>query len=172
MQRTTLPKTWIFFFIIVVVLLVATFLSSRFVPQSHRLPSQAPGDQATLPATREDHAKAMLQNGQDTILISDQQAGQKTIDVDYAILAEPGFVTIREDDHGMPGNVIGVSSLLKERTDHISVRLSSALQSNQVYYAELVKDDGDGVFVELKDRPVQDRQQSVVLMSFQTSTGS
>ncbi len=108
----------------------------------------------------------MLKNGENAIYVVGQSSGQSIVTIAYAVFAKPGFITIHEDDHGLPGKIIGVSDLLSGRTNAPVVNLETALQTDRVYYAELVADDGNGAFEESKDLPVNDKDKSVVIMSF------
>ncbi|MCX6714663.1 MAG: hypothetical protein NTX72_02525 [Candidatus Uhrbacteria bacterium] len=169
MTRTTMPKTWIFFFIIVLVLIIASFLQPSFKSRQIPPPSNTASDQI-LPPSREANADGMLKNGDNAVYLKDQSSGQSKIVVGYAVFAKPGFITIREDNKGLPGKIVGVSSLLHGRVDSPSVDLTTVLLADHVYYAELVSDDGNGTFEETNDLPVNDKDKSVVLMSFLAKT--
>lgn len=160
-----MPKTWIFFFILVVILVIASLLQP--VTKSQEIP--APSQTATeefLPVSREQNAEEMLQNGDHAIYLVDQFSGESVVLVGYAVFAKPGFITIRDDKNGMPGSIIGTSRLLSGRVEGERVKTTSNLQADRVYYAELVNDDGDELFDETKDLPVNDKEKSVVLMTF------
>lgn len=165
-----MPKTWIFFFVMVVILVIASFLQSSNKSQIITPLSEKASNQV-LPASREANADSMLKNGENTIYVTDQPSGQSTLTIAYAVFAKPGFITIRDNDHGMPGKIIGTSPLLQSgRSEKMNIDLTTVSQPDHVYYAELVQDDGDNVFVEEKDHLVSDQNKSIVLMSFQTST--
>ena len=165
-----MPKTWIFFFIIVVILIIASFLQSANKSDVKTAPSPTVLG-SNLPASREANANAMLNNGDNTIFVTDQSSGLSELSVSYAVLSEPGFVLVRDDDHGMPGKIIGTSALLQNgRVENIDISLTDSLKADRVYYAELAQDDGDQTFQEAKDLLVSDQNKSIVLMSFQTST--
>ena len=165
MRRTTLPKTWIFFFVIILVLIIASLLQPATKSQEIPAPSQTAADQM-LPVSREANADGMLKNGDNAIYLTDQVSGQSKINIGYAVFAKPGFITVREDDQGMPGKIVGISTILNGRVESPSVELTTSLQADRVYYAELVSDDGNGTFEESKDHLVNDKDKSVVLMSF------
>lgn len=112
----------------------------------------------------------MLKNGDNSIYVTDQFSGASKMSIGYAVFSKPGFITIRDDDHGMPGKIIGTSALLSGRVDHPEIELSTKLTPDAVYYAELNGDDGDGLFDESKDMPVGNKEKSVVLMSFLAKT--
>lgn len=164
-----MPKTWIFFFIIILVLIIASLLQPSTKSRQISPPSNIATDQS-LPSSREANADSMLKNGDNAIYLTDQSSGQSKIIVGYAVFAKPGFITIREDDKGMPGKIVGVSTLLDGRVDSPSVDLTTVLLADRVYYAELVFDDGGGTFEETNDLPVNDKDKSVVLMSFLAKT--
>lgn len=164
-----MPKTWIFFFIIILVLIIASLLQPSTKSREIPPPSNTATDQS-LPLSREANADGMLKNGDNAIYILDQSSGQSKIVVGYAVFSKPGFITIRENDNGMPGKIVGASSVLNGRVDSQTVDLTTVLQADHVYYAELVSDDGNGIFEESKDLPVNDKDKSVVLMSFLAKT--
>lgn len=160
-----MPKTWIFFFILVMILVIASLLQPGTKSQEIPAPSQVATEEP-LPISREQNAEEMLENGDHAIYLIDQSSGESVVSVGYAVFAKPGFITIRDDKNGMPGNVIGVSDVLYGRVENEQVEISNKLQTDRVYYAELVSDDGDEVFDETKDLPVNDQEKSVVIMSF------
>lgn len=160
-----MPKTWIFFFVLVMILVIASLLQPGTKSKEIPAPSQTATD-AILPLSREQNAEEMLENGDHAIYLVDQSSGESAVLVGYAVFAKPGFITIRDDENGMPGNVIGVSDVLSGRVENEQVEITNNLQADRVYYAELVSDDGDGTFDETKDLPVNDKEKSVVLMSF------
>lgn len=160
-----MPKTWIFFFILVVILVIASLLQPVTKSQEIPAPSQTATEEP-LPVSREQNAEEMLQNGDHAIYLVDQFSGESVVLVGYAVFAKPGFITIRDDNNGMPGSIIGTSRLLSGRVEGERVKTTSNLQADRVYYAELVSDDGDELFDETKDLPVNDKEKSVVLMTF------
>jgi hypothetical protein len=164
MRSATLPKTWIFFFILVMILVIASLLQPATKSQEIPAPSQTAEE--SLPVSREQNAEEMLQNGDHAIYLVDQSSGESVVLVGYAVFAKPGFITVRADENGMPGNIIGVSDVLRGRVEGERVKITDKLQADHVYYAELVSDDGDGIFDETKDLSVNDKEKSVVLMSF------
>lgn len=165
MNRSTLPKTWIFFFVIVLVLFVGAYLQGKSNAEQQPDLSGA-SDEAALPPSREANADLMLQNGASAVYVKDQEAGQASVNIGYAVFSEPGFIVVKKDAQGMPGEVVGVSGLLQNRVDDHRVALTASLETDQVYYAELVTDNGTGAYEEGVDRSVLDARDSVVLMSF------
>lgn len=171
MKSSRTPKTWIFFFVIVLVLIVAALLQPAAKSQVKSPPSKTAIDQA-LPASREANATSMLKDGDNAIFVTDQSSSSSKIQIGYVILGKPGFITVRDDDHGMPGKIIGVSQILSGHVDAPSVDVSTKLEEDHVYYAELVTDDGNGTFEEAKDHPADTKDKSVVLMSFLAKTSA
>jgi len=165
MKSVMMPKIWIFFFVLICVLVIASLLQPTTKSQEIPTPSQTASNQA-LPTSREENADAMLKKGDHSIYLGDQSSGETNVLIGYAVFGKSGFITIREDNGGMPGNIIGVSELVNGRVDALTIKTKSALQADQVYYAELVNDNGDGIFEETVDLSVNDKDQSVVLMSF------
>ena len=66
--------------------------------------------------------------------------------------------------------MIGESSLLESGGEHLVVPVDEPLVQDQVYYAMLYHDDGNGRFREDEDAQAVDSQQSVILMSFLASS--
>ena len=120
------------------------------------------------PATTEvaTEETATVPGEKNLVLVSDYTAG-KTVTVARVVLEKPGYVMIHEDASGKPGAIIGTSTLLSagESTD-VVVNLKRAGKDEEVLYAMLHMDDGDGKFVATTDLPVTDSQGNVVMMNF------
>lgn len=162
----TIPKLWIFFFVIVVVLVVAIATTGPTTPEVTETQTQAP--EPTRSATFE----GMLDLGGNAIYVDNQPTGATSVLVGFAVLSAPGFIVVYDDNGGVPGIVIGESSVLESGGEHLTVQLDEPLAEDQVYYAMLYHDDGDGRFREDADTQATDSQQSVILMSFLASDES
>lgn len=73
-------------------------------------------------------------------------------------LRKPGFVVIHEDANAAPGKIFGVSGLLTsgERKDSLEIPLLRPTVEEETVYAMLHIDDGDGMFDEIRDKPIFD----------------
>ena len=164
MKQTSLPKTWIFFFIVIVVLIVGAMLESS-VEKSSSTPVHA-SETTILKTERQKNADGMIADGGNGVYVEDQKAGETSVQIGFVVFADSGFVAIHEDNHGVPGKIIGFSDLIHKRLDHLTIQVSSPLQNNHVYYAILHRDNGDGKFSEANDGFLNDKNNDVTLMSF------
>jgi hypothetical protein len=164
MKMTFVRKWWIFFAILVLIFMVAAVLQPKAVSLEQTNTFSIASEQ--LPASREANAEIMLETSQFAIYVENQPVETSSITIGYAIFASPGFIVIREDNGGIPGNIIGVSNIEQGRIEKKRIDLQTSLIADRVYYAELVMDDGDAVFDERKDKTVNTTGNSVVLMSF------
>ncbi len=158
------PKSWIFFFVAVVLIIFGIYFTQ---PEA---PSQTPTvEESTAEQTRGTTFQGMLGRGGDAIYVEDQMVGTLMVQVGFVVLSVPGFVVIYDDAAGVPGSVIGSSELLQDGGEHLVVNVDDSLVDEQVYYAMLYHDDGDGVFDVERDAQATDFEDSVVLMSFLAS---
>lgn len=165
-MQQAVPKLWIFFSVLVVVLVVAIAATGPSAPEGNETQTQAPD------ATRSATFEGMLDLGGNAIYVDNQPTGATSVLVGFAVLSAPGFVVVYDDNGGVPGVVIGESSLLESGGEHLVVPVDEPLIQNQVYYAMLYHDDGDGRFRADEDAQAVDSEQSVVLMSFLASAES
>lgn len=159
-MNKNVPKIWVFFFLVVVVLIAAIVATGSDSPTSTTTQTDAPDP------TRTATFQGMLDLGGNAIYVEDQTSGSTFVLVGFAVLSQPGFVVIYDDNGGMPGSVVGQSYLLPTGGEHLVVPLDKPLVDGAVYYAMLYHDDGDGRFREDADTQATDSQQSVILMSF------
>lgn len=102
--------------------------------------------------------------GRNAIYVPDQ-APAGSVAVGFAVLAEPGFVVIRDDEEG-PGRVLGASRLLSTgETRDFAVSLDEPTSAGH-YFAALYRDDGDERFEADEDAPVRDADGSAMMMRF------
>lgn len=100
------------------------------------------------------------------INVSSAQAGDE-LTVSYALLENPGFIVIHEDEEGKPGSIVGTSDLLLagENRD-VAISLDEELVEDGIYYAMLHADDGDEEFDAMLDAPVQSLLGNPIMMMF------
>ena len=67
-------------------------------------------------------------------------------------------MVIHEDANAAPGKIFGVSGLLTscERKDSLEIPLLRPTVEEETVYAMLHIDDGDGMFDEIRDKPIFD----------------
>ncbi len=159
-MQNAVPKLWIFFFVIVLVLVMAILTSSSQTPVSESLESSTPE------TTRYTTYENMLERGDNAIYVENQNSHSTFVLVGFAVLSKPGFIVIYDDNSGVPGSIVGESMLLPTGGEHLIVPVETPLLQDQVYYAMLYHDSGDGRFRIDDDTQVVDSEQSVVLMTF------
>lgn len=109
----------------------------------------------------------MIEQGENALLIENQQNDTSDVTVREVTLSVPGYVVLFDDDQGVPGSIIGYSLLLQSGVhEDVQISLETFLQKEMVYYAILYHDDGDNTFSQDKDTQVIDSTQSIVLMNF------
>ena len=87
-----------------------------------------------------------------------EQAPSLTLAVAVVRLEKPSFVVVHEDVSGIPGRVLGVSSVLPAgETDNLTpIPLSRLTQDGETLYVMLHLDNGDGIFDAVEDKPALD----------------
>ncbi len=103
--------------------------------------------------------------GKGSISVVDQPAG-KTAAIKSVTFASPGWVVIREDHNGEPGNILGAQWLTSGTFDDQFVELLRGMVSGGKYYAVLYNDDGDKLFDYKKDSPLRDDHGSIIMETF------
>jgi hypothetical protein len=142
----------------VAAIIIAIVLTSFDFHHSKPTPPQSTPRQQTF--------DQMLQVGSDAIYVEDQTSGATAITVGFAVMKDPGFIVVFNDDGGVPGRLIGSSDLLLAGGEHVPVALNEPLENGKVYYAALYRDDGDGKLDVTKDRQATDADNNVALMTF------
>ena len=96
--------------------------------------------------------------GKNAIYVA-EQVPSKAISIAVVRFEAPGFVVIHEDVAGVPGAILGRSSILAAgETESLAlIPLSRATKDGEMIHAMLHLDDGDGVFDAGKDDPAEDR---------------
>jgi hypothetical protein len=79
------------------------------------------------------------------------------VHVDFVDQQQPGFVVIHTNDEGIPGAVLGVSSMLPlGHSEGITVPLIRETEVGETLFATLAQDNGNGIFEESADSPIFD----------------
>lgn len=109
---------------------------------------------------------------ENSVTANDQGPGE-SVTVASVELVDSGYVVVHEDGGGKPGSVIGNSELLSGRNSDVVVSLSRSTLEEEVLYAMLHSDDGDGVYeFPGEDAPLKDDSGVVVLSKFSISEGA
>ncbi len=91
----------------------------------------------------------------DALVVRDQRPGDIVI-LSAVNLSKSGFVIIRRDVSGKPGDIIGVSEFLVTGAySQIDVGTTESILNGVRYYAELSLDNGDGIFDPKDDKVVR-----------------
>lgn len=101
------------------------------------------------------------------VVISDQFPGN-IVYLSSVQLSKPGFVVIRKDNKGTPGDVIG-SQYFDKGINPGKITLTSATVEGGIYYAQLYVDDGDKKYSS-KDESVKDSSGKDIMKLFRVST--
>jgi len=102
------------------------------------------------------------------VVVADQFPGN-IVYISSVQLAKPGFVVIKNDKSGTPGDVIG-SQYFDKGINPGKVNLTKATVNGGMYYAQIYADDGDKKFDATKDLPVKDSAGKDIMRLFKVST--
>ena len=163
MKPKTLPKTWIIFFVLIVILVVGASIEAGNSPKNTAKASMTKAVAVVASPQNEDFKIAGSGN---VLELTDQVRGAKSVTVRSVAFSSPGFVAIYADDHGMPGPLIGFSSLVNGSKEGLVISTSQALEPGKIYYAMMFKDDGDEKFDAKKDVQMSDEHSTVILVNF------
>lgn len=161
MQPNRIPLIWGIFLLGIGLTIAAILLTT---------PPPAPLFQGEVPP-RVQTFETMKADGGYGIYLEDQPAGQSTVSVGFAVCSSC-FVVIFDNANGVPGTQMGASMFLAEGGEHVSISLEEPLVSDEVYYAMLRKDNGDGVYEPSMDPPLTNTSGVTALMSFLALSGS
>jgi hypothetical protein len=144
--------------IIAAVIIIATVVAAIVLTSPWKARYGSGPSETSEPSPRVQTFESMLLVGNNAIYVDDQRSGSSTVYVGFAVLKDRGYVEIRSDDGGLPGDAIGRSALLPPGGgEHFEVALNRPLVDGEVYYAMLLHEDG---------LPVTDAEGNVMLMSF------
>ncbi len=112
---------------------------------------------------------ASISTDANRVVISDQFPGN-IVYVSSVQLENPGFVVIKKDNAGVPGEVIG-SQYFDKGINPGKVTLKSSTVEGGTYYAIIYSDtDGDKIFNEAKDMPVKDKTGNIIMKLFRATS--
>lgn len=151
-----MQKNWILTAggVIVVLLIVIVIFAARGVNQV----------QTPVPVQQQPTQPEVVVN---SLSVSDQPSGM-SVAIESVDLKENGYVVIHEDEAGKAAKVIGNSKLLEAGSySNLEVSLTRESKDDEVLYAMLHSDDGDGSYgFPDEDFPLKDEQDNVVLKKF------
>lgn len=123
----------------------------------------------TLP--EENTPNTTTTTGTNSIIMSDQFPGN-VVYISSVQSTSPVWVTIAEDNDGMPGNIIG-KARFEAGINPGKITLTKSTVDGQSYYAIMNSDDGDNTFDATKDVPLKDAKGNVIMKIFRaTSTAN
>lgn len=128
------------------------------------------GNDATT-STDDDSNNPTLVAGKDVnrVVVTDQFPGN-IVYLSSVQLTNPGFVVIRKDNAGTPGDVIG-SQYFDKGINPGRVTLTSSTMEGALYYAVIYADtDGNKMFDAAKDMPVKDAAGNTILKTFRATS--
>lgn len=114
---------------------------------------------------------ATISTDANRVVITDQFPGN-IVYVSSVQLENPGFVVIKKDNAGTPGDIIG-SQYFEKGINPGKVTLKSPTVEAGTYYAVIYSDtDGNKVFDAVKDMPLKDKAGNVIMKVFRASSTS
>lgn len=109
---------------------------------------------------------ALLGLNGEFIVVEDQNAGDWVL-IERVMFKNTGWVVIREDLNGSPGNILG-AQLFDSGEYQGVVDLLRDTTAGSIYYAMLAKDDGDRLFNLEKDKPLLTLSGNFIIDTFNT----
>ena len=114
---------------------------------------------------------ATISTDANRVVITDQFPGN-IVYVSSVQLENPGFVVIKKDNAGTPGDVIG-SQYFDKGINPGKVTLKTPTVEGGTYYAVIYSDtDGNKVFDAAKDMPLKDAAGNVIMKIFRATSTS
>ncbi len=153
-------KTWQW--VVTVVVIIALIVIGIFVFGSKKTVVTETPDQ-TPPVT----TPVQVVN---RVILQDQFPGN-VVNLSSVQLAKAGWVVIRKDNAGQPGDIIG-SAYFDAGTNPGKVTLTKPTIDGGLYYAVLYNDDGDKKFDAVKDLPLTDASGHIIMSIFHATTAA
>lgn len=114
---------------------------------------------------------ATISTDANRVIVSDQFPGN-IVYVSSVQLENPGFVVIKKDKAGVPGEIIG-SQYFDKGINPGKITLKTGTVEGGTYYAIIYSDtDGDKVFNEAKDMPVKDKTGNIIMKLFRATSAA
>ncbi|MDP2593656.1 MAG: hypothetical protein Q8P52_03345 [bacterium] len=97
--------------------------------------------------------------------VSNQTFGTSVM-VDSVLLQAPGWVTVREDSNGTPGNILGARWLPAGSFTDVEVKLLRGTESGNKYYVVIYTDNGNKIFEHKVDTLLLNSDKQIVGATF------
>ncbi len=147
---------WLVTVIVIIVLILIGYYMFKGSPSDKNTVM----DQGTVPAVSSDANR---------VTVTDQFPGN-IVYLSSVQLENPGFVVIKKDNAGTPGDIIG-SQYFDKGINPGKVDLKSSTVEGGTYYAVIYTDtDGNKIFDMTKDMPLKDKAGNVIMKIFRASS--
>lgn len=104
------------------------------------------------------------------IKVEEQNPGRIVV-VNQVLIDAPGWVVIREDANGRPGNILGARLFGKGSNSGV-IQLLNSMKVGKSYFAVVHKDNGNEAFELAKDTILKDANGTEVMTKFAVTQGS
>lgn len=126
---------------------------------------------STTPSLIETDAPGAVVGDGPGIVVNEQSPG-KTVVISQVALLKPGWVAIRDNVNGKPGNILGAKLFDKGKHSGI-VELLRPMVIGKKYFAELRSDDGNYKnFDAQKDVAIKDAKGNTIIATFAVTQAS
>jgi len=120
-------------------------------------------------STNTDDSSLVASKDTNRVVVTDQFPGN-IVYLSSVQLVNPGFVVVKNDKAGTPGDILG-SQYFDKGINPGKVTLKSSTVEGGVYYAVIYSDtDGNKVFDAAKDMPLKDAAGNVIMKLFRVSS--
>lgn len=160
MEPSTGVKMWQW--VVTVIVIIALIIVGIMVFGNKKTDDTLVGDDTTVTDTTDTSTEV------NRIVMSDQFPGN-VVYVSSVTLANGGWVEIHKDNAGTPGAIIGSLYLEKGINPGGKITLTSPTVEGGIYYAMLHSDDGDKKFDAVKDLPLKDSKDNVIMKLFRAT---
>ncbi len=104
-------------------------------------------------------------SGENSVSVNNQPAGFRVV-VGEFVLSQDGWLVVKEDINGVPGNILGAQRYNAGVYNSGIVELLRNTEEGEVYYVSIFSDDGDRKFDLSLDSEVLDKKGEPILASF------
>ncbi len=142
-------------------------VTPEITPENANFPSD--GEASSEPSGDSQVGFAKL--GPNAIYVADQMPGNKLL-INIVNIQDPGYVVIHESKNGVPGAIIGHSSLIENTANKFAVTLNRPGKDGEELIAMLHIEKGGMGFDPKIDVPVLDESGSSIHMIFMIDSNS
>lgn len=158
MEPETGIKAWQW--MVTVIVIIALVVFGYYIFKGNNV--TAPTSTDSIESTESD------KNATNRVVISDQFPGN-IVYLSSVQLDKPGFVVIKKDNKGVPGDIIGYQYFDKGINPG-KVTLTKSTIEGGLYYATLYSDNGDKKFDEIKDLPIKNASGNEIMKTFRATS--